>query len=543
MKQLAWRVLVLRIVLALAALAMAVLTGCGWRSVIGFGLLQFSVMVADYAHTQGSRRATGVSLSTALLLSVWVLYTLVTGDEKVFGLYLAITAWLLSAAIAPFSSCPFRAMPRSWRVLAGAWLCFGTGVALGMGYMYSATLFMIGLAGLFATILIALWWFKMPRISVQLSIAALLVIAGLPVVNHFVRPRTIIREPVNDFAKYYSYEAARKDPEVYMAWMYYAMTKWMEFERAAVERKAAGDLPFRLRPNTRTRLFNSEVSVNSLGFRGPEFFPHRTNAFRIITLGESTTFGYTLTADQHPWPELLQAKIRNRLNLQRPVEVINAGFPGRNLPQNIYRLKHELLEFAPDMIISYHGYNGFFMLSSAVPAPSGPPPPAYFPRPVKLLADVEYHLKLSFYRRSRTGKSGSHHIDFSKPMETPYADAYRELIQVAQTNHIQLVLANYSMAVNSESDPDLIQFYRGGFPAIYFQIKANRAHSTIVEKLAAEYPNICFVDTHPRLDGEHDKFADLMHFNVQGEEQIAETFFTGIRTILERELGVTAAAK
>ena len=138
------------------------------------------------------------------------------------------------------------------------------------------------------------------------------------------------------------------------------------------------------------------------------------------------------------------------------------------------------------------------------------------------------------------GKLKSQTADFLRPLETPYADAYRDLIRTTEDHHIQLVLANYSMAVNSRSDPDLVQFYRGGFPVIHFQIKANQAHSAIVEKLAAEHPGVRFVDTHPHLDGAHEKFADVMHFNKKGEEQLAETFFTAIRPILERELGVTA---
>ena len=141
------------------------------------------------------------------------------------------------------------------------------------------------------------------------------------------------------------------------------------------------------------------------------------------------------------------------------------------------------------------------------------------------------------------GQLDSQPPDFLKPMEMAYADNYRELIRIAETNHIQLVLANYAMAVNSQSGSDLIQFHRGGFPAIYSQIKANQAHSAIVQQLAAEHPDICFVDTHPRLDGEHEKFTDLMHFNKKGEEQLAETMFAAIRPILERDLGSTGGAK
>ena len=83
-------------------------------------------------------------------------------------------------------------------------------------------------------------------------------------------------------------------------------------------------------------------------------------------------------------------------HLPKPVEVINAGVPGRTLPQNIYRLREEIFGYEPDMLISYHGYNGFSLLDAAIPPASGPPPPQYRPRPSKLLADAEYHARYGF---------------------------------------------------------------------------------------------------------------------------------------------------
>ncbi len=57
----------------------------------------------------------------------------------------------------------------------------------------------------------------------------------------------------------------------------------------------------------------------------------------------------------------------------------------------------------------------------------------------------------------------------------------------------------------------------------------------MVEQLAAQHPEVCFVDTHPNLDGEHDKFIDLVHFDKSGEEQMAETFFAKIKPLLEKD--------
>lgn len=54
----------------------------------------------------------------------------------------------------------------------------------------------------------------------------------------------------------------------------------------------------------------------------------------------------------------------------------------------------------PDMILSYHGANGFEMVHSATPLLKMDIPPAYQPRPLKLLADAEYRLRITTVRLS-----------------------------------------------------------------------------------------------------------------------------------------------
>ena len=92
------------------------------------------------------------------------------------------------------------------------------------------------------------------------------------------------------------------------------------------------------------------------------------------------------------------------------------------------------------------------------------------------------------------------------------------------------------MAVNDRTEPDIVKFYQLGYPAAAWQIQANLVHSTIVQQLAAQHPEVCLVDTRPHLDGEHDKFIDLVHFTSAGRQEMAETFFAALRPILEEDL-------
>jgi hypothetical protein len=189
------------------------------------------------------------------------------------------------------------------------------------------------------------------------------------------------------------------------------------------------------------------------------------------------------------------------------------------------------------MIISYHGANGFHMLDNSVLPPLGPAPPAYQERPVKLAADAEHRLRMLLFRHRARRRVVSAAPPGARPLATPYAAAYRELIQCARTNGIRLALANFSMAVNQASDPKVIDFYRGGGTrAAYGFMRANAVHSLILSQLAAEHPEVCFIDTHPHLDGEHEKFIDLIHFTGEGDRQLATNIFNGIRGILQQDL-------
>jgi len=123
-------------------------------------------------------------------------------------------------------------------------------------------------------------------------------------------------------------------------------------------------------------------------------------------------------------------------------------------------------------------------------------------RPLKLLADFEHHLRMSLYRRSHAPSLFP--VSFNNLADTDYARAYEQLIQCAATNHVRLVVGNFSMAVNERSDADVIEFYRAGFPSVHWDIRANMAHSLLVGQAAGLHPEVCLVDTHPSLDGEHE---------------------------------------
>ncbi len=218
------------------------------------------------------------------------------------------------------------------------------------------------------------------------------------------------------------------------------------------------------------------------------------------------------------------------------MQVINAGIPGLTLVDNLRRLQPEILPLKPDMVISYHGVNGFRLLDPAIPPMAGLAVPAYKPRPLHLLARAEFRIKMMRFRRSLVPKTPPGAVRTVAPLQTKYADAYRQLIEAARTNHFRLVLANFSMAVNERSQPDVIAFYGVGSPSINWQIQANRSHSALIGDLAREYPEVQQVDTQADLDGVPGKFIDIVHLTEEGRKQLAENIFAGIKGVLQTDL-------
>ncbi|HVG08557.1 MAG TPA: GDSL-type esterase/lipase family protein [Thermoanaerobaculia bacterium] len=86
--------------------------------------------------------------------------------------------------------------------------------------------------------------------------------------------------------------------------------------------------------------FDTEVSTNSLGLRGPEVGPKR--GLRILALGDSFTFGVGARQEK-TWPARL-AKILG-------AEVLNAGAPGFGVPDAVGWYEQYGVKLDPDVVV------------------------------------------------------------------------------------------------------------------------------------------------------------------------------------------------
>jgi len=104
-----------------------------------------------------------------------------------------------------------------------------------------------------------------------------------------------------------------------------------------------------LEPNQHNKYFN----INSDGFRGPEF-NFQNEDYIIFVLGGSTTFGFITSSDEFTIPLIIEKKI---IDAGLNVKVVNAGIPMATSGNGLYYLENYILDYSPDMIIMYDGWN------------------------------------------------------------------------------------------------------------------------------------------------------------------------------------------
>lgn len=116
-------------------------------------------------------------------------------------------------------------------------------------------------------------------------------------------------------------------------------------------------LGYRMVPNYemthQTSDFTASVKINSEGLRDHEYPPEKDpKVFRVLTLGDSFTFGVGVNLDES-YPKVLEALL-NRRPIHggvRKYEVINAGVEGYGTTQEYIYLGELLRRFSPELVI------------------------------------------------------------------------------------------------------------------------------------------------------------------------------------------------
>ena len=135
----------------------------------------------------------------------------------------------------------------------------------------------------------------------------------------------------------------------------------MEMWKYAVAMKRAvpdPNLSFVHEPNTHAFLMGQDVKINSQGLRDYEYpFDKSPGVYRILVLGDSTTFGWGVSMNDTA-SKILERELNARhVPGYERFEVINAGVGNYDTVQEVTYYKTRGVEFHPDMVILVYFIN------------------------------------------------------------------------------------------------------------------------------------------------------------------------------------------
>jgi hypothetical protein len=132
----------------------------------------------------------------------------------------------------------------------------------------------------------------------------------------------------------------------------------IEMVRYATELKMAdprGEVSHVHRPSSQARLMGVDISLNSLGARGPELAPRSPSRKRVLVLGSSITMGWGV-----PFDETFTATAERLLNTSRPFgsqtsfEFVNAGIGNYNTVFQHALFRRQFPVVQPDLVVLHY---------------------------------------------------------------------------------------------------------------------------------------------------------------------------------------------
>jgi lysophospholipase L1-like esterase len=247
--------------------------------------------------------------------------------------------------------------------------------------------------------------------------------------------------------------------------------------------------------------------TNSWGLRGPEPGPKTSEVFRILSLGESSTFGWELAADE-TYSALLERSLAEIDG--RRVQVVNAGVPAYTSFQGWLFLESRGPALEPDAVLFYFGANDFPPTTFSTTRSGAPDERVE-------LTDRALHAERQRLR-SRLSYALLTHSNLFRIAALPDADPVA-----------------LEAGAGSRVPPEDVRWVLGRVRAWCAERGVRLAvlvpwyrefhlHTGVLRELRGE-PDVLLIDLPWRLrslpEPREDHFMDAIHPNVRGQEQIA----------------------
>jgi lysophospholipase L1-like esterase len=294
------------------------------------------------------------------------------------------------------------------------------------------------------------------------------------------------------------------------------------------------DSGYTLRPGLRLRSSAFDVSVNTLGLRGPEVSKEKPpGVLRIAVLGGSSVFGYSVP------DELSASRVLESLLRQSGItcEVLNAGVPGFNINQSTVRFEKLIATLKPDVVIVYLGWNDSVYLVDEHPDAKRFVRPAAASFIKRQLVQSTLFGFLNYRLASGTPAQFVHNNGNATITEAggqAFQKNLNQLLDAIEVAGAQPVVCTQIMAAQEATPDDLLPYLGNTNDQVAANMKIGQWITNTV-RAVAEQRQVLLLDAQSAIPPDTTVLKDAIHLTELGHAQLAGFWRDAVLPILNSE--------
>lgn len=298
---------------------------------------------------------------------------------------------------------------------------------------------------------------------------------------------------------------------------------------------------------------SGRISINTLGFRGPEIPVVKVSGtVRLAFLGASTTWCGEVSSNEHVWTHLVTESLGKTFSHAR-FDYVNAGVPGYTMGSILKTMELRVAPLEPDIVVIYEAANNLSGDLRERAAAQGLVQTAEFQKfswPSRysvLWSLVEKNLRVLTAQGAAQKNAGRLAVDVST-LGREYQEGLTKVVRAAQRHAKVVAVATFSIHPRRDQAPE--QQLRGSLSAFVYMpfitpqllIEAYERYNDIAREVARE-TGALLIEHQDDIPGNPLHFADAVHFTDLGSQTMAQRIAAALASSAEVRALAGAAPK
>ena len=279
------------------------------------------------------------------------------------------------------------------------------------------------------------------------------------------------------------------------------------------------------------------ISINSLGFRGPEIDVEKPkNQIRMAFLGASTTYCAMVSNNDGVWADILTRRLR-KFWPRKQFDYVNGGVPGYDVSTSLKNLRLRISQLQPDAVFIYHSTNDLSFNTRKLAKSQGLISEkdrkndglSWFSQYSLLSYLVEKNLRVIALQNQSDKIQGSLHYDVGEIIE-PFEKDLRELVEASKKTAKFVALITFSHRIRVEQSIE--ERAKASITSLFYMpymtpdgiLEGFNAYNDVIRRVARE-KNVYLIDNNNSILGDGVHFNDSVHFTDEGSQKMADRIF------------------